>query len=231
MDKQIRHSLLTRVYVSTLFISLAACIYSYFKPGITVPQYPEKEMKEALIRINSASLISTKTTTLGSGTSDRQVSSLFTYSYDDGSKVLAAIVRVKKRDDFKIETYGLLTKNLEPIYLKSPNFIDSAPYAVSGMIGKKKAIQTCIIPKTTDIKSGDIRLANLTTTLEDLTPHSNTIVDRIVGSRYNIDYSCLVLTYVPAGLNFETPPKEWPLIAKNVQSALLKDISRSKDTF
>lgn len=214
--------MLVKFYIPMVFLSLAACIYAYFKPGISTPRYPDTAMKKALAKINSASLTSETKIDLKKDTSDRKLSPLFTYNYSDGSRVLGTVARVKKRDDFKIETYGLLTKNIDPIYLRSPSFVDSIPHSITGLIGNRKSIQTCIIANTTRIEDNDIRLSALTSTLEDLTPHSNTLFDRILGTKKHIDYSCLVLTYLPPKSAAKIPNKDWINIVTNAQQALLK---------
>lgn len=211
---------LIKFYVFMLVISLAACIYAVLKPGITSPLYPDAKMNRALRNINSRSLISSKKTVLDKDSSDRKVSPLFTYDYDDGSQILATIIRVRKRDDFKIETYGLLTKNIDPIYIKNSNIILSNPPSIQGFIGKNKFIQTCIIPNSTRLEDSDFRLANLTATVERLNPHNNTLLSKILGTKKIIDYSCLVFTYKPGQNLNEMPPKDWQEIVRNVQGAV-----------
>jgi len=221
MNKPVNHFVLARFYTPMVILSFAACIYAYFKPGITSPSYPDVEMKKALTKINSATLLSETKTTLDKDTNDRKLSPLFTYSYNDGSKILATIARVNKRDDFKIETYGLLTKNVEPIYLKSASFVNSIPYSITGMIGNNKSIQTCIIAKTNRLEESDIRLSALTSTLDNLYPNSNTLLDKILGTKKHMDYSCLVITYIPGQNHQKIPTENWITIVKNTQEALL----------
>jgi hypothetical protein len=222
--------MLTRFYTPMVIISLASCIYAYFKPGIISPSFPNVEMKKALTTVNSATLLSETKTPLDKDTNDRKLSPLFTYSYNDGSKILAVIARVSKKDDFKIETYGLLTKNIEPIYLKNSSFINSIPHSIIGMLGKTKSIQTCIIPKTTRIEESDIRLSALNSTLEKLNPRSNSLSDKILGNKKHIDYSCLVLTYIPQQSHQKIPTENWIVIVKNVQRALLSQAEANKST-
>ncbi|MEB3317228.1 MAG: hypothetical protein VKO39_03710 [Cyanobacteriota bacterium] len=219
-----------RFYVPMVLTSVLACIYAYFKPGITSPRYPQAEMKKALAKINSASLISDTSKILNYDTSDRKISPLFSYNYSDGSKILALVARVKKRDDFKIETYGLLTKNIDPIYLKNASFVNTAPHSLVGMIDKKKSLQTCIIPKTTRLEDSDIRLSELTSTLEELTPHASSWLDKIMGTKKHIDYSCLVMTYMPPNNTQSLPNEDWTVIIKNTQKALLNQSNSSSPT-
>jgi hypothetical protein len=213
-------TLTLRIYSLAVFLALMACIYAFLKPGISSPDFPEIRMKKALNEIGTESLISTSKTVLNKDSSDRTVSPLHTYRYSAGSKVLAAMVRVKKRDDFKIETYGLLTKNIDQIYLKNSNVLLSIPPSLHGMIGKDKYIQTCVVPKTTNVEESDFRLDNLTTIVEKLNPASDRLLDKIMGTKKHIDYSCLVLTYKPANNSVRMPPENWTKIIKNVQAAL-----------
>lgn len=212
--------ILIKFYGSMIVLSLAACIYAFLKPGISSPLYPDTRMDRALKSINHLSLISSKKTLLNNDSTDRKTSPLFTYRYNDGSQILAAIVRVKKRDDFKIETYGLLTKNIDQLYIKNSNIILSDPPSVYGSIGKSKYIQTCIIPNSKRTGDSDFRLANLTSTIEQLNPHSNTLLDKIMGTKKIIDYSCLVLAYKPGQNLKEMPPKDWQEIVRHAQGAL-----------
>jgi hypothetical protein len=209
-----------RVYAFTVVLALAACIYAFLKPGISSPIYPDVKIDKALKDISLGPLISSSEIKLNKDSSDRKLSALYTYNYKDGSKILASIVRVRKRDDFKIETYGLLTKNIDPIYLKNSSPVKNVPPSLSGMIGTEKYIQTCIVPKSTRLDESDFRLNNLTSIVENLNPRSNTLFDKIIGTKKNIDYSCLVLTYKPASSLNEFPPPNWNKIVKHFQEAL-----------
>jgi hypothetical protein len=206
-----------RVYVFSVLLALSACIYAVFKPGISPPIFPEASMRNALNHIGNESLTSTSKRTLNKDSSDRTTSFLYTYNYSDGSKIMAVMVRVKKRDDFKIETYGLLTKNIDPIYIKNSTIVPSTPPSLSGVIGKDKFIQTCIVPKTRNIKDSDFRLDRLTEIAESVHPSSSTFLDKIIGLKKHIDYSCLVLTYKPAIDSLGLPPKNWPILIRKVQ--------------
>jgi hypothetical protein len=220
MNQTFPQPILLKVYSFSVILALTACIYALLKPGISSPIYPKEKMDQALKAISSEPLISSSETKLDKDSSERKFSALYTYNYKDGSKVLATIARVKKRDDFKIETYGLLTKNIDPIYLKSPSFVNSIPASLSGMIGKDKYIQTCIVPKSTKLDENDFRLNNLTSIVEKLNPRPNTLMDKVMGTKKNIDYSCLVLTYKPARTTNKFPPANWEAIVMNVQAAL-----------
>ncbi len=213
-------SLTLRVYSLSVLIALGACIYAMLKPGLSVPVYPERKMNSALKSTGTESLISMTKSTLKKDTSDRTVSPLYSYIYSDGSKIMATLVRVKKRDDFKIETYGLLTKNIEPIYLKNSSFVASTPPSLSGMIGKDRFFQTCIIPKSKTPEEIDFRLDRLLTTLKQVNPASDSLLDKIMGTKKYLDYSCLVLTYKPSKASQLMPPNSWQIITRNVQKAL-----------
>jgi hypothetical protein len=222
MKQALNNLVLTRVYSSLLFLSLSACLYSYFKPGILSPIYPEEKLKTALSKLDTYTLTSASHTTLDKDTSDRKLTPVYTYTYSDGSKVLGTLVRVKKRDDFKIETYGLLTKDIEQIYLKNPRFTDLIPYSLIGSIDERNSIQTCIVPKTTKLGEVDIRLSNLTSSAESLHPQSFSLANKFLGTKKNIDYACLVLTYQPISKDQKLNFNRWTTIVRNVQDSLSK---------
>jgi hypothetical protein len=212
--------LLVRFYAVVAALSLLANLYVFLKPGISIPEYPDQKLLNSLRRIGSSSLVSTDQINVEKNTSDRSSSSIFTYSYDDGSKLLANLVRVRKRDDFKIETYGLLTKNIEQIYLKNSSSINITPPSHMGTVGKDKFIQTCVVPKGKQLSDSDYRLSNLTAIVERLNPANNTIYDKVLGTKKNIDYSCLVLTYrLPAEVK-DKSFTHWQEVVRNVQKAL-----------
>lgn len=177
-------------------------------------------MRSALNNPELGSLASSTKTALYYNSSERTTSDLHTYNYRDGSKVMAVMVRVKKRDDFKIETYGSLTKNIEPIYIKSSATMSSIPPSLSGFIGKDKFYQTCVVPKATRINDSDFRLDNLTRIVESVNPSSAGLFDKIMGWKKPIDYSCLVLTYKPATSSDPIPSKSWQKLVQNIQKGL-----------
>jgi hypothetical protein len=222
MKEVINNLTLKRVYGSLLFLSLSACLYSYFKPGIFSPTYPAQSIKEALGSLDSEPLTSATQETLDKDTSDRKLSPLYTYKYSDGSQVLGVLVRVRKRDDFKIETYGMLTKDIEEIYIKNPRFTAMVPYSLIGSLNQKNSIQTCIVPQSTKLDDVDIRLSNLISSAESLHPQSFSLTDKLLGLKKDIDYACLVLTYQPASQDQTLTSNRWKTIVKNVQTALLK---------
>ncbi|MEB3318200.1 MAG: hypothetical protein VKO39_08705 [Cyanobacteriota bacterium] len=211
---------MSRFYIVLVFLSAVASFYVFFKPGILSPVYPEEKMKRSLTTIDSATLISSTKKAVNKDSSDRKLSPVYTYNYSDGSKILAAKVRVRKRDDFKIETYGLLTKNIDPIYLKNSSFVKVVPPSLSGMIGNDKFIQTCVIPKSKQVEDSDFRLDNLLSTVERLNPTADSLFDKFLGTKKNIDYSCLVITYKPASNVKTLPPDNWKQIIRSVQTVL-----------
>jgi hypothetical protein len=221
MNHKVAPPILLRFYVVVLFFSAVASLYVFFKPGILSPVYPEEKMKRSLEKINSASLISSSKKEVNKDSSDRKLSAIYAYNFNDGSRILAAKVRVRKRDDFKIETYGLLTKNIDPIYLKSASFVNSSPPSLSGMIDKDKFIQTCVVPKSSKLEESDFRLDRLLSIVESLNPTSNTLLDKFLGTKKNIDYSCLVITYKPSPNSQAMPPDNWKQLIRAVQRALL----------
>jgi hypothetical protein len=211
---------LVKSYAVVTALALLANLYVFFKPGISTPEYPDQKLINSLRRIGSSSLVSTNRINVEKNSSDRSSSPIFTYTYDDGSKLLANLVRVRKRDDFKIETYGLLTKNIEPVYLKNSSYINIIPPSHMGTVGKDKFIQTCVVPKGKYLSDSDYRLSNLTAIVERLNPANNTIYDRILGTKKNIDYSCLVLTYrLPVDVK-DRSFTHWQEVVRNVQKAL-----------
>jgi hypothetical protein len=105
------------------------------------------------------------------------------------------MVRIRKRDDFKIETYGLLTKGIDPIYIESPSFNNTVPYSMLGLIDGKEALQTCVI-----------------------TGSSQSLASKLLGTDDRSDYSCLVLTYHPKSV--KKASEAWTSIIENVQIAL-----------
>jgi hypothetical protein len=207
-------------YIFTILVSLIACTYAIFRPGISPPIFPELKMKKALSNIEIGFLTSSSKIKLNKDSSDRTTSPLHTYQYRDGSKIMAVMVRVKKRDDFKIETYGLLTKNIDPIYIKSSTIVPSGPPSLYGVIGKDKFFQTCIVPKTKNINDSDFRLDNLTGIVERVNPRSNSILDKIMGWKKHVDYSCLVLTYKPSNVSDQKPPESWQKVIRKAQEGL-----------
>jgi hypothetical protein len=220
------------IYTALLFASIVFSLHSLFKPGIEAPQYPSSLIHNSLKTIKGDTLTSTSMTTLQNDSTDRKPSPLYTYKYKSGSEVRASLVRVKKRDDFKIETYGLLTKNLDPIYISNPVANIPVPFSSVGKIESKDSIQTCIIPHTTKIEQADIRLQPLTSIVENLKPStSNFFYDKILGMKKPVEYSCLVLTYLP-NQNFINPANRsaeyadqvriWQTIVQSVQRALSK---------
>jgi hypothetical protein len=220
MQQLLSSTFLFRYYAIVVLLSSLATIYVLVKPGISTPVYPEKKLSQALNTIGSSSLIATSKINVDKNTSDRKLTPIYTYSYVDGSKILATMVRVRKKGDFKIETYGLLTKNIDSIYLKNSAFVNSLPPSHFGMIGNDKYIQTCVVPKSSQLSESDYRLDNLTSIVEHLNPRQNTLLDRVLGTKVAIDYSCLVLTYKPSSSSTKMPPTSWKEIVNSVQRAL-----------
>jgi len=219
MNTNLSPLLLLRVYGSILVFASFFSIYSLLKPGIESPVFPT-QLSKVLSHIGLSTLTSSTKLDFSKDSSDRKSSPIYKFFYNDGTSILATMVRVRKRDDFKIETYGLLTKNIDPIYLKNSTFIDSVPPSQVGSVGKNKFIQTCVIPGSTKLSENDFRLAGLTSTVERLNPRKKSLLDKFLGTVESIDYSCLVLTYqYPADLT-KQPPKNWSEIVGSVQKAL-----------
>jgi hypothetical protein len=216
--------LLLQTYILSLISSLIGTTYVLVKPGISVPTFPDNQLSSVLKRVGSSTLSSLTKLDVDKNSSDRKLSPIYKYSYSDGSSLLATIVKVRKRDDFKIETYGLLTKNIDPIYLKNSTFLDIVPPSLLGTVSNTKFIQTCIIPGTNRLEDSDFRLGNLTTIIEKLYPKKTSIFDKLLGTRKHINYSCLVLTYQLSSNPNDLSIKKWQNLVREVQSAL-----KSKD--
>jgi len=216
------NKLLLRAYIISLKSSIIGTIYVLVKPGISVPTFPENQLSNVLKRAGSSSQSSLIKLHVDKNSSDRKLSPIYKYTYSDGTTLLATIVRVRKRDDFKIETYGLLTKNIDPIYLKNSSFLDIVPPSLLGNVSNTKFVQTCIIPGTNRPEDSDFRLGNLTETVEKLYPKKTSILDKLIGTRKNINYSCLVLTYQVSSNPKDLSIKKWQNIVREVQGALLK---------
>jgi hypothetical protein len=220
MTHKLSSPLLLKTYTFIVILSIASCLYVFLRPGIRPPIYPANKLTSALQDLGSSKLVTTTSTHLNKDSSDRTISPIYTYNYSNNSKLLATMVRVRKRDEFKIETYGLLTKNIEPIYLKNSMATPGIPPSLSGTIGKDTYLQTCIVPKSTRIEEADFRLNNLTSIVERLSPSSSSSLDKLLGNKKIIDYSCLVLTFKSSSQSKDQVHKNWRQIISNVQKAL-----------
>lgn len=207
-----------RPYLILIALALLASGYSYFKTGISSPVYPSILTSRLLALDSIEPPISTSSKLLDEDTSDRMLSPMHQYTFRDGSKLLAVMVRIRKRDDFKIETYGLLTKGIEPIYIKSPSFNNAVPYSMLGVINGKEALQTCVIPGTTKLDQVNVQLFPLLSQAEQLAGSSQSLSSKFLGTDDRSDYSCLVLTYHPKSVKGAT--KAWTSIIENAQLAL-----------
>lgn len=221
MNSPLSPLFLQKFYGYLLAVSTFFTAYSFLKPGIYTPVFPS-QIITVLSKVGTSKLTSSKKLDFNKDSSDRKLSPIYKLSYDDGTSILATMVRVRKRDDFKIETYGLLTKNIDPVYLKNSTFIDSIPPSQVGSVGQNKYIQTCVIPGSTKLSDSDFRLVGLTTTVERLNPRKKSLLNKFLGTVETVDYSCLVLTYQYPSNSKLIPPKNWPLIVSSVQSALIK---------
>jgi hypothetical protein len=212
----IRH--INRFYVILILLSLLASCYSFFKARISIPLYPSPLSNT----FTNDTLISHSTITsdLDKNTSDRMLSNIHEYNFADGSRLLAVMARVRKRDDFKIETYGLLTKGIDSIYINSPSFSNTIPYSMTGRVNGRESIQTCIIPGTTQLDQVNVQLFPLLFQADRLSGlNQSSIVSKFLGTEGHTDYSCLVLTYQPKTLG-RTAEDTWISIIKDAQMAL-----------
>jgi hypothetical protein len=212
---------LNRYYIIMLSLAFLATLHSLVKPGISSPLYPtilsEKFNRTDILK--SALPVTTKE--LRQDTSDRKFSKLYEYNFADGSRLFAVMVRVRKRDDFKIETYGLLTKNVDPIYIRSPIPSNSIPFSMIGTVHGRKTFQTCVIPGTTQLGQVNVQLFPLLTQADKLAVHSHSqsLFSKFFGTDDKSDYSCLVLTYQPK-TSGRVSRETWVSIISNAQLAL-----------
>jgi hypothetical protein len=216
---------LKNIYILLISFSLLACLYSLIIPGIGTPTYPVLKLGESLKSIHNDQLLRVVDKDLDQDSSDRKLSKLYTYEYGDGSKILSIMVRVRKRDDFRIETYGQLTKNIKQIYILNPTSTNTVPYSLQGLLGSKQSIQTCIVPGTSNSAQADVRLDGLLTSAASTAPRERDYLAKILGTEAQDDYSCLVLTYQPSSLNKAKEvglQSSWSSIIGKVQSALAK---------
>lgn len=213
---------LRKVYISFVGLASIACLYSLLKPGISAPIHPSSQMLSAMNAVDNLKVLSTETTKLDNDSTDRMLSKLYQYNLSDGGNVKSVMVRVRKQGDFKIEGYGLLTKNVSPIYIKDSRFSDSIPYSIIGILAKHQTFQTCIVPRSTKIEEVDVRLSPLTSIVRSMrVSSSNRWLSKILGLEKSPDYSCLVLTYKPSSKFTNTASvRTWSAIVKEVQRAL-----------
>ena len=214
---------LRSIYVLVLVFSFLASLYSFFVPGISKPNFPVGKMREYLLQLDYPSLVSFKKTDTARDSSDRKLSSIYHYRFSDGSDLYATLVRVRKRDDFKIETYGLLTKGISELYIKNPRMTNSVPFSIYGLINNRDSLQTCIIPGTTKLDQVDIRLSSLTSSVRNLNTSASNIPSKLLGTEEALDYICLVLTYQPSiALNKLARSRTWNSMIELAQLALAR---------
>lgn len=207
-------------YQFLVSLAILASSYSFLKPGISPPEYPVSKVNAALQRLDP-NLVSSRERDLKSDSSDRKISKLYQYTFNDGSELLSLVVRLRKKDEFKIEAYGQLTKNLDPIYMKNPVFKSDIPRSMYGVINGLTYYQTCLVPGSTSLDQVDVRLYPLTSVVESLVHRRKDIMTRMLGSNARFDYSCLVLSYKPPAFKQESEAiKIWSMILSNIQVAL-----------
>jgi hypothetical protein len=210
-------------YLSLILLAFSASLYTIFKPGIDRPSYPVDRILSSLNRSIKSKLISVSNLSLNKDSADRKLSDLYHYKYIDGTEILGVMVRVKKQGDFKIEGYGLLTKNLQPIYMENSIFSNTMPYSIIGNINKDRVLQTCIVPGTTKIDQADVRLSPLVSIVKNKTEKSGKgVLSKVLGLEKNQDYSCLVLSYKPSSRLINNAHfGQWTRLVLEVQKALL----------
>lgn len=209
-------------YVFLLILGTVSTAYISLRTTIEKPRYPDVKLKRSLEKLGAATISSVKRQDIKKDSSDRKLSDLYTYKFSDGSTIHAVIVRVAKKDDLKIEGYGLLTKDIPSIYIKYPRFTDKVPFSMVGAIDNKMSYQTCLIPKTEKLDQVDVRLFPLRDTVSKIAKHEKSFSSRILGSMHATDLSCLVVTYQPnQSAASHLVSNAWTSLLQSLQSSLL----------
>lgn len=215
-------SIIKNIYLFLIVSSAIGCLVSSQGSSISKPTYPESEIKPALLSLSSSKLINSYAKVLDDSTSDRKTSSLYTYNYDDSSRLLIVNVRVKRRDDFKLEAYGLLSKGLKDIYLENSRLIGGPPFYLKSMINNQPVYQSCIIPGSRELDEIDVRLFPLTSVIEKKSEISRNIFSKLIGSSIKSDYSCIVITFFPdKKLDENDQLQKWNTLLSHLQQILL----------
>ena len=205
------------IYILLTLSALFACAYSYIRTSIDSPPFPSLFTSKLKASMNDT-FKSSKSFDLDNDTSDRKLSKVTRYEFRDGSHLFAVMVRVRKRDDFKIETYGLLTKGIDLLHIKSPLFSNNVPYSMIGSIKGVNSIQTCIIPGTTSLEQVNVQLFPLLSEADRIIGSNQSIFSKILGMDDRSDYSCLVLTFQPKSI--EGAKNEWQSIIRAAQLSM-----------
>lgn len=171
--------------------------------------------------ISASKLVNVSRINSDADTSDRMLSPIYLYRFDDFSRILAVNVRVKKRDDFKLETYGLLSKGVKQIYLENSRLLGGPPFSLYSVVDNKPVYQSCIIPGSKSLNDIDVRLVPLTSLIAKKSNSSRSILSRFLGLSEKRDYSCIVVTFFPDGKISEAAHQEkWTLILTTLQKSL-----------
>ena len=208
-----------RYYIVLISLSLLACGFSYYRSGISSPGFPAllTPTLEALTSVDPPQ--SSKSIQLDAESSDRKLSPATQYIFPDGSRLYAVMIRVRKRDDFKIETYGLLTKGIDQIYIRSPLFNSSIPYSMIGLIKGVETLQTCVIPGTTDLDQVNVQLFPLLSQADRRAGSTQSLLSKFLGTDDRSDYSCLVLTFQPKSI--KAGQSAWRAIIQAAQLSMV----------
>lgn len=212
---------LQKVYSFLISLAVIASSYSLFRPGIAKPSYPDSLTSALLAKGFDLPLIASEEKNLEKDSTDRKISNLHHYKFADGSELLSLIVRLRKKDDFKIEGYGQLTKGFDPIYMESPVFSNRIPYSMVGLIKGNKYYQTCLIPGSRRLEQVDVRLYPLVALAESFVVRKRDLVSKVFGTVDKTDYSCMVLTFKLAPKKDEfSNTQTWISIINNIQKTL-----------
>jgi hypothetical protein len=210
-----------RIYLLLIFASVFGCLVSSQNSVLSVPTLPEEKIRRALVSIPSSKLINISRINSNANTSDRMLSPIYLYRFDDFSRILAVNVRVKKKDDFKLETYGLLAKGVKQIYLENSRLLGGPPFSLYSVVDNKPVYQSCIIPGSQSLNDIDVRLVPLTSLIAKKSNNSRSILSRFSGLSEKRDYSCIVVTFFTDGKISEAAQlKKWTLILTKLQKSL-----------
>lgn len=210
-----------RSYRLLIIASIFGCLVSSQNSALTIPTLPEEHIKKALASMPSSKLINVSRINPEANTSDRMLSPILVYTFDDSSRLLAVNVRVKKRDDFKLETYGLLAKGIKQIYLENSRLIGGPPFSLKSIVENKTVYQSCIIPGSKDLNDIDVRLAPLTSFIAKNSDSSKSFLSKFLGLSKRRDYSCVVVTFFPDGtISEDAQLRKWTSILSTLQKSL-----------
>lgn len=188
---------LKSTYLFLVTLALLSSLYLVINGGINEPKISVSTLKRSLSTVSQITEVKETREVKKSNSSDRMISPLYSFSYADGSTVLTAMVRMRKRGDFRIEAYGPITKDVEVLEIKNPEPNQYFPVAVAGSLANKYSIQTCLVPNSRDNRDIGVSLQTLTSASDKLVSRKKDLMMKILGQNQNRDYTCMVITYQP----------------------------------